>query len=188
MKKRVIGFGVAIFISILLGGCSNKANNAESSSVKSSKTLISKTKVSANDAIKVYQKTYPDTSVTSLELEKSLRGPVYKVEGIDDQKEYQVNINAKNKKILQNSQEELDEDDQNESDRKADTLDLSNLISVKKAARIAEKKVKGGKSTEFSLDKDLGTTYWDVTVKKGSQEKNIKINANNGKVLQVEND
>jgi Predicted membrane protein len=45
-----------------------------------------------------------------------------------------------------------------------------------------------GDSTEFNLEKDLGTTYWEVKVKNGSQEKEVKIDAQSGKVLKVESD
>ncbi|WP_334332307.1 PepSY domain-containing protein [Companilactobacillus sp. HBUAS59544] len=186
--KKIMGF-ITIMLSILLVGCStNSTSSSTQSKSNSSKVLKNQIKVSANDAIKLYQKTYPKTSVTSLELEKSYRGPVYKIEGIDEQKEYQLNINARNKKILQNSQEELDEDDQDDASRKSETLDVDDLISIKKAAKIAEDKIGGGVSTEFSLDKDLGKTYWEVTVKKNSTEKSVKINAQTGKILEVEND
>ena len=186
--KKIVGF-ITIMLSILLVGCStNSASNSTQSKSNSSKVLKNEIKVSADGAIKLYQKTYPKTSITSLELEKSYRGPVYKIEGIDEQKEYQLNINARNKKISQNSQEELDEEDQDDASRKAETLDVDNLISIKKAAQIAEKKVGGGTSTEFSLDKDLGKTYWEVTVKKDGNEHNVKINSQTGKVLEVESE
>lgn len=187
MKKRFLTITVAIFMFVLLVGCSTNGADSASNKTKSEKVLKNTIKVSANDAINIYQKKYPKTDITSLELEKSFRGPVYKVEGIDELREYQVTINAKNKKIIQNFEEELDEEDQNETTRKNESLDLNKLISVKKAATIAENAAKGD-STEFNLEKDLGTTYWEVKVKNGSHEKEVKINAQSGKVLKVEND
>jgi Predicted membrane protein len=187
MRKRFLQITVAIFMFVLLVGCSTNNTKNASDKLSSSKVLKNTIKVSADDAIKVYQKKYPKTDITSLELEKSFRGPVYKVEGIDELREYQVTINAKNKKIIQNSEEELDEEDQNETTRKNESLDLDKLISVKKAASIAENAAKGD-STEFNLEKDLGTTYWEVKVKNGSQEKEVKIDAQSGKVLKVESD
>lgn len=187
MRKRFLQITVAIFMFVLLVGCSTNNTKNASDKVSSSKVLKNTIKVSADDAIKIYQKKYPKTDITSLELEKSFRGPVYKVEGIDELREYQVTINAKNKKIIQNSEEELDEEDQNEITRKNESLDLDKLISVKKAASIAENAAKGD-SIEFNLEKDLGTTYWEVKVKNGSQEKEVKIDAQSGKVLKVESD
>lgn len=39
------------------------------------------------------------------------------------------------------------------------------MITIEEAAKIAVDKVGSGTATDWDLDKDLGTTYWEVKVK-----------------------
>lgn len=184
----------------LLAGCSSNNQDAASSSSSSetsssevSKTsqksvLDDKVKVSVNQAIQVYQDAYPDTDITSIELDSTLGKYYYEVEGVDDDNEYSLRVNASDKAVSQKKQEQLDNDEDNGTKRSDDKLNLNNLISVKRAANIAEKAAGSGNASEWSLDKDMDTTYWDVQVKDGSKQVEVKVNAQTGKVLEKETD
>lgn len=183
MKKYLLGISVLLLAGGLMAGCSseNKVNN-NSENAPTTKSLKDTTKITVNEAVAIYQKHFPKTNVVSVELEKHLGKPIYIVEGADSTTEYQLNINAANKKIRQKSQEPLDEDDMNEAQTKK--LDFKNVISLEKANNLASKAAKGGQGTEFKLEKDHDITTWEVNI----NGKEVTLDAQNGKVLKIEND
>lgn len=70
------------------------------------------------------------------------------------------------------------------SKEKEDGLAVDKLITIEEAAKIAVDKVGSGTATDWDLDKDLGTTYWEVKVKNGNQSTSVKINSQTGKYYQ----
>ncbi|WP_162000309.1 PepSY domain-containing protein [Companilactobacillus halodurans] len=101
MKKNLLTLGLLLLSVTILGGCSsNQASSNQTQTTTKSESLVDSTKVSLKSAISLYQKTYPDSDITSIELDKTVGKPVYEIEGVDDNKEYKLSINAKNKKIL----------------------------------------------------------------------------------------
>ncbi|WP_311406685.1 PepSY domain-containing protein [Liquorilactobacillus uvarum] len=181
----------------LLAGCSSNnqdaASSSSSSEITSSKTnqksvLDDKVKVSANQVIEIYQKAYPDTDITSIELDSTFGKYYYEVEGVDDNNEYSLRVDASSKTVSQKKQEQLDNDEKNGTKRNEDKLNLDKLISVEEAADIAEKAAGSGSASEWTLDKDMDTTYWEVQVKNGSKQVEVKVNAQTGKVLEKETD
>ena len=61
-------------------------------------------------------------------------------------------------------------------------------MSIEKAAEIAVQQVGGGTATDWDLDKDLGITFWEVTVENNQQETTVKMNAQTGEILETEVD
>lgn len=166
MKKlSTVIFGITILG--LLAGCSSsnqddKAATSSSESTSSSErksnqksVFDKKVRVSASDAIAIYQDAYPNTDITSIELDATFGKYYYEVEGVDDDKEYSLKVDALNKDVSQKRQEQLDNDERNGSKRNEDKLNLDNLISVKRAAAIAEKSVGAGQAFEC-----LWTKIW----------------------------
>ncbi|KRL02176.1 hypothetical protein FC81_GL000939 [Liquorilactobacillus capillatus DSM 19910] len=187
----------------LLAGCSSSNQNNDSSASSSKTTSMkgdskveqksvfdNKVKVSVKEAIASYRDAYPNTDITSIELDTTLGKYYYEIEGVDNDKEYSLKVDALNKDISEKKQEQLDNDEKNGTKRNEDKLNLDNLISVKKAATVAEKEAGSGRAVEWSLDKDMDTTYWEVKVKdgKGNQHVEVKVNAQTGKVLAKETD
>ncbi|OJG44360.1 hypothetical protein RV04_GL000554 [Enterococcus hermanniensis] len=182
-----------------IAGCSSSSTDGpslnSSSAASQSKTMNSQTmssgterKVSVDEAAKLFKDNYPETDITSLDLEKSLGKYVYKIEGVDDTKEYELQIDSESKKVSKKSEETLDSDEQNGVKRKEDKLDLNDLLTIDEVSKIAVKEVGSGEATEWSLDKDLAITYWEVKVKDGQKEAEVKINAQSGKVLATDLD
>lgn len=183
MKKYLLGMSVLLLLTGgLMTGCSSNKTNNNSVNTPTAKTLTDTTKISVNEAVDIYQKNFPNASVVSIELEKHLGKPLYIIEGADSTTEYQLNIDATNKKVKQKSEEPLDEDDMNEA--QTEKLDLRDVISLDKAHNIAKKAAKGGQGTEFKLEKEHGVTTWEINI----NGKEVKIDAQSGKVLEVEND
>lgn len=205
MKAKLM---LALLLSLTLAGCS--ANNASKSDNQSSQATssnqsasspssstsgqstttadVTKVKVSVATAIKQYQQAFPNSDITGLSLEKQLGDYWYEVEGVDDSKEYSVKLNAKTAAVTNKKSEALDADEANGVERKAEALNLDNLLSVNKAVQNAQSKAKGQAATEISLEREAGQTYWDVQFEAQGQETSVKVNAQSGKVLAVEQD
>jgi len=185
MKKSLVSLGIMLLSVGILGGCTSQAKSSSNDSRQVS--LTENLPVNLEQAISIYQKTYPKTDIISVELEKSLNKKIYRVEGVDDYKKYQVNINAFNQKISHKREENLDNDERNGAKR-VDKVNLQNLLSIKKIAQIAEKELNNSKATEFSLEQEVGVTYWEVSIKSGLKEQEVKIDAQKGTVLKVDTD
>lgn len=147
---------------------------------------ITQTDVSAKQAIKTYKDEFPKSDVKSLSLEKKMGKYYYEVEGVGNQKEHELTIDANSKKVSDKGTENLDKAEQDGVKRKEDKLKTKNLLSVKKAVKEAQKKVKSGKVTDISLNKSLGITYWEVEFQQSNKQVEVSINANNGKFLSKE--
>ncbi|HJF19710.1 MAG TPA: PepSY domain-containing protein [Enterococcus columbae] len=206
MKNKYLLAGISMLSISLLAGCSGSDTSSDQSTSQPQNTSSSisqstsatdtsdtasqengKRTVSVEDAIKAFQDTYPGADITSLELDTSFGKYFYKVEGVDDSKEYEIRVDGETKKIEKEREESLDDDEKNGEKRK-DKLALTDLLSIEKAASIAEKEVGSGQATDWDLDQELGTTYWEVTVEDNGTETNVKMDARTGEILEKEVD
>ena len=204
-KMMIVGLGVTL-LGVMVG-CGQKAiqqpvtetsktevvtstsSETNSSSQKETTNGTSKVNVmSVEDVIAQYQKTYPDSDITSIQLENERRGFVYKVEGVDDNKEYEIKIDAVTKEVYQDKSENLDKDEKNGIKREEDKLDLEGILSIDEATKIAEEEAGTGQAIEWDLDRELNVTYWEVTVKDGNNKVQVKLDGKTGEVLATEID
>ncbi|MGY3765481.1 PepSY domain-containing protein [Vagococcus vulneris] len=167
---------------------SSEAATDSSSASTVSSSEIGKVKVTVKEVIDIFKQAHHNADITSLELDSKSGKYLYTIEGVDADKEYEMDIDASTKEVTKNKDEHLDREAKSEAERKEDALDTSDVISVGKAISIAEGAAGFGKATELKLDKELNVTYWSVSVKEGTKEMDIKINAKTGDVLEVEND
>lgn len=207
MKKILYGSmtGLALF---LVAGCTSKTPTAVSSTNEQKETVISTTETSSSvqqeatttsektSAVAVslekvttaFEKKYPEAKITSLQLDTDFGRYFYEIEGVDQQKEYQVEVNAETDEFTKEKVETLDADEQNGVKMQEEALDLTNIISREQATTLAEKEAKVGQATDWKLEKELGITYWEVKVKEGQQKIEVKIDAHSGKILTTERD
>ena len=207
MKKILYGSmtGLALF---LVAGCTSKTPTAASSTNEQKETVISTTETSSSvqqeatttsektSAVAVslekvttaFEKKYPEAKITSLQLDTDFGRYFYEIEGVDQQKEYQVEVNAETGEFTKEKVETLDADEQNGVKMQEEALDLTNIISREQATTLAEKEAKVGQATDWKLEKELGITYWEVKVKEGQQKIEVKIDAHSGKILTTERD
>lgn len=207
MKKILYGSmtGLALF---LVAGCTSKTPTAVSSTNEQKETVISTTETSSSvqqeatttsekaTAVAVslekvttaFEKKYPEAKITSLQLDTDFGRYFYEIEGVDQQKEYQVEVNAETGEFTKEKVETLDADEQNGVKMQEEALDLTNIISREQATTLAEKEAKVGQATDWKLEKELGITYWEVKVKEGQQKIEVKIDAHSGKILTTERD
>lgn len=207
MKKILYGSmtGLALF---LVAGCTSKTSTAVSSTNEQKETVISTSETSTSvqqeatttsektSAVAVslekvttaFEKKYPEAKITSLQLDTDFGRYFYEIEGVDQQKEYQVEVNAETGEFTKEKVETLDADEQNGVKMQEEALDLTNIISREQATTLAEKEAKVGQATDWKLEKELGITYWEVKVKEGQQKIEVKIDAHSGEILTTERD
>lgn len=207
MKKILYGAltGLALF---LVAGCTPKTPTAVSSTNEQKETAISTSEISSSvqqeatttsektSAVAVslekvttaFEKKYPEAKITSLQLDTDFGRYFYEIEGVDQQKEYQVEVNAETGEFTKEKVETLDADEQNGVKMEEEALDLTKIISREQATTLAEKEAKVGQATDWKLEKELGITYWEVKVKEGQQKIEVKIDAHSGKILTTERD
>ena len=207
MKKILYGSmtGLALF---LVAGCTSKTPTAVSSTNEQKETVISTIETSSSvqqeatttsektSAVAVslekvttaFEKKYPEAKITSLQLDTDFGRYFYEIEGVDQQKEYQVEVNAETGEFTKEKVETLDADEQNGVKMQEEAVDLTNIISREQATTLAEKEAKVGQATDWKLEKELGITYWEVKVKEGQQKIEVKIDAHSGKILTTERD
>lgn len=163
---------------------SKVTHNSESAVSKQSRKDNIQIKLSQQEAIDKFNQQFNNKKIKSIELSREGKQYYYEIEGFDSSNEYSVNINAESGQLGHVHSEKLDHDDRNQK-----ALALRGAISRDDASRIAEEHVKGT-SEEWKLeqDEDTGKTYWDVTVKNGHQETDVKINAHTREIILTEHD
>lgn len=206
MNKKMMVVGT-LCLGFALVGCTNTDKSLEANKESKMSTKVSQSttqdvsdtsnsttkktsqrKVSVEDAIKAYNEAYPNTSITSLDLDPSFGIYYYEIKGVDDSKEYEVKINAETGELKKEREETLDQDEQNGVEKKNEALELKDILSIEDVSKIAEDSVGEGTANEWSLERDLSLTYWEVKVQTGNKEMTVKINAQTGDVLEKELD
>lgn len=99
----------------------------------------------------------------------------YKVSLKKGKRQYKLVYNAKNEKLLEYEWKQL-----------ASSSSQSVYIGESKARNIALKKAPGASITKFEFDRDDGTAVYEVELRKGIYEYEIKINAVTGAVIEFE--
>ena len=163
---------------------SKVTHNSESAMSKQTQKDNIQIKLSQQEAIDKFHQQFSGKQLKSIELNREGKHYLYEIEGFDSTNEYSVNINAETGQIGHVHSEKLDHDDRNQK-----ALDFKGTISRDDASRIAEEHIKGT-SEEWKLeqDEDTGKTYWEVKVKNGHQETEVKINAYTKEVISTEHD
>lgn len=167
---------------------SNKEATVNSGSVNNNDTnaASAKIKVSLDDAIKAYEQAYPNTAITSIDLSTTLGAYYYEITGVDDAKEYEVKINAETGELTKEREEALDADERNGVAKKNEAVDLKNILTIEKATDIAIEAAGQGEAVEWTLEREMSTTYWEIAVKNGSSETSVKMDAKTGNILETE--
>lgn len=167
------------------GETSNNNGNENSSS---SESLQKKSfDMSYEDAVKAFKEKHSDAEVSSVELEKSLGKYVYTVDGIADDNEYEMKFNADTKEQLSDETDRLDAEDAGGVEKANEMLDLDGIKTPQEAMDKAVSE-QAGDVTSWTIERELDTTYYEVTVKQDNNKYEIKLNAKTLEVLQTEQD
>lgn len=214
MKKTMIFIAGAAMV--LLAGCTpnqsnlntpatNNGNSSSSSSVSSNQendtTNSSSTTtnqaagnpatddfaIDLTQAIELYREVYPNTDITNIEIDTSLGTYYYQFDGVDDETEYEVYISTEDGSTARQRQEPLDNDERGGVERREKAMTLDNLLPIEEINSVALNEA-NGTITEWNLEKELSTTYWEVSIRTDRGEVQISIDAQTGDVLEIDYD
>lgn len=163
---------------------SSSKDTASSSSTRNEPKPTAKIKLTQQEAIDKFNHQFNGKQIKSIDLNLEGKQYVYEIDGFDSNNEYSVDVNAETGQVSHVHSEKLDLDDRNQK-----ALNLHGIISRDTASRIAQEHAKGA-SEEWKLEQDdqTGKTIWEVKVKNGHQETEVKINANTKEVISTEHD
>lgn len=139
--------------------------------------------VSMKDAVDIFKESYPDAKIESIELDTDSSGRLhYDIDGFDETKEYDVEIDATTKEIIVNEVERERTSDE--------AIDFSAIIDPAEAIEIASTKteVEGLSATGWSLEVENGKQTYTVEYERNNSDIDIKIDATNGEILEVDID
>ncbi|WP_179396281.1 PepSY domain-containing protein [Lacticaseibacillus absianus] len=188
MKKVVLILAVATALG--LAGCAKQERPTQQQTVQQTGTVTLKqnVKVSLKKAWTTFTDAHAGAAVTGIDLTKLGKGYQYKVEGVDDDKEYELLLDAKTGKVRHQSEEALDAEDAKGVKKAADGITRSGLITLTEVTDLAEKQVGNGDAYAWSLEEDSGSTVWQVKVKNGKKTIEVTIDAYGGEILKSEED
>ncbi|EAC5024867.1 hypothetical protein AR101_12480 [Listeria monocytogenes] len=205
MYKKLITVGMTVLLVGALSACSFGDNDDKdtSSNNGSDETTSSKSNSNDNnstgslqnksfdmsyeDAVKTFKDKHREAEISSVELEKSLGKYVYTVDGISNDNDYEMKFNAETKEQLSDETDRLDQEDAGGVEKENEKLNLDGIKTPKEAMDKAVSE-QAGDVTSWNIERELDTTYYEVTVKQGPQKYDIKLTAKTLEVLQTEQD
>ncbi|MDT0014913.1 PepSY domain-containing protein [Listeria cossartiae] len=198
MYKKLATVGVAVLLVGALSACGSNDDKDTSSNSSSQETTTSKSNnndnlqnksfdMSYEDAINAFKDKHSDAEISSVELEKNLGKYVYKVDGISNDNEYEMKFNAETKEQLSDETDKLDREDAGGVEKENEKLSLDGIKTPKEAMDKAVTE-QAGDVTSWKIERELDTTYYEVTVKQDNKKYEIKLNAKTLDVLQTEQD
>ncbi|EAD8645918.1 hypothetical protein AF450_09925 [Listeria monocytogenes] len=202
MYKKLATVGVAVLLVGALSACSFNDDEDTSSNNSKNETTSSKSSnnesssdslqnksfdMSYEDAINAFKDKHSDAEISSVELEKSLGKYVYKVDGISNDNEYEMKFDAETKEQLSDETDRLDREDAGGVEKENEKIDLNGIKTPKEAMDKAVSE-QSGDVTSWKIERELDTTYYEVTVKQDNNKYEIKLNAKTLDVLQTEQD
>ncbi|EAG1710628.1 hypothetical protein BBW87_08380 [Listeria monocytogenes] len=202
MYKKLATVGVAVLLVVALSACSFNDDKDTSSNNSKNETTSSKSSnnesssdslqnksfdMSYEDAINAFKDKHSDAEISSVELEKSLGKYVYKVDGISNDNEYEMKFDAETKEQLSDETDRLDREDAGGVEKENEKIDLNGIKTPKEAMDKAVSE-QSGDVTSWKIERELDTTYYEVTVKQDNNKYEIKLNAKTLDVLQTEQD
>ena len=144
-------------------------------------TTPSITKIISRDKAIAIAKQKANGTVTKIELDYEKGTPIYEIEIRNGYKEYDIKINAYNGNILK-----FESENEYVSSPSKPT-DSTNIISRDEAIVIAKQKA-NGTVTKIELDYEKGTPIYEIEIRNGYIEYEFKINAQTGKIIEMEKD
>ncbi|EAG9324288.1 hypothetical protein CW897_11560 [Listeria monocytogenes] len=198
MYKKLVTVGVAVLLLGALSACSSNDDKDTSSNNSSQESTSSKSDnndslqnknfdMSYEDAINAFKDKHSDAEISSVELEENLGKYVYKVEGISNDNEYEMKFNAETKKQLSDETDKLDQEDAGGVKKENEKLSLDGIKTPKDAMDKAITE-QAGDVTSWKIEREIDTTYYEVTVKQDNKKYEIKLNAKTLEILQTEQD
>ncbi|MBC2010009.1 PepSY domain-containing protein [Listeria welshimeri] len=203
MYKKLAAVGVTVLLVGALSACSfgdddkhtssnngsNETTSSKSSSNNSSTDSLQNKNfdMSYEDAVSAFKDKHSDAEISGVELEKNLGKYVYTIDGISNDNEYEMKFNAETKEQMSDETDKLDQEDAGGVEKENEKLNLDGIKTPKEAMDKAISS-QAGDVTSWNIERELDTTYYEVTVKQDNNKYDIKLNAKTLEVLQTEQD
>ncbi|ARM71693.1 hypothetical protein LMxysn_0058 [Listeria monocytogenes] len=202
MYKKLAAVGMTVLLVGALSACSFGDDKDTSSNTDKKETTSSKSSnensssdslqnksfdMSYQDAINAFKDKHSDAEISSVELEDYLGKYIYHIDGISDDKEYEMKFDAETKEVLKDKTENLDREDAGGIEKDNEKLNLDGIKTPKEAMDKAVSQ-QAGNVTSWKIERELDTTYYEVTVRQDNQKYEIKLNAKTLDILQTERD
>ena len=174
--------GALVFGSIALVAGANQ--NLDKETVNGTK----KDNLLTNEEIIEKALTIVDGTVTEVELERTLTRTIYEVEINKDGFEYDLDMDAVTGKVLKNDKSADDKDDKEDLDDNSTKIDSSKVAITREAAIKTALIEATGTVTDVEIERDDSQTFYKIEVEDGAKEVEVKVDANTGEVLSVDED
>lgn len=139
------------------------------------------------DALEKYFATYPDDILTKVQL--AHKGPFYKYAfvGNDGTHRHSLELNAQTGEIIKDKVKALKGKDQDPKRRDLKKCNVENLLPLTEINAGALKEVSVTTPLQWELDRKKDRTFWkvEITDDQGGNKHEVKIDAQDGVVLQV---
>ncbi|WP_436667320.1 PepSY domain-containing protein [Latilactobacillus sakei] len=190
MKKSPLLIGLLTIA--LLAGCSNQqakqtASTKKATTVKQQTPTKLQPKVSLEKAHELFKQQYPNADISELQLKKQLNKTVYRLTGLSDTEELEMQIDSQTGDISHLTKETLDTDEQHGVARQKERFDFKSLMTLEAAQKKAQHYFDGD-VLEATLEKDDGVVYWEIEGHQKHQKMQVKIDATTGEVVDTELD
>lgn len=118
-------------------------------------------KIKPTEVFDKYMEKYPDTIVKKIQMDRDMGKYVYKIEGFDNEKEYELKIDPVNGDILKEDIDTLDYDDKEEAITKANVEKIEGIVD-KALKEVGE----DAKLEEWTLEVENGKTLIEVEMER----------------------
>jgi Predicted membrane protein len=183
---RKVSFLLGVGSIFLLTGCRHVTTTEDTPPISNEATTAMN--VTLNEAIASYETFYPDTTITSIQLDATFGRYYYEITGVDDRKEYEVDIDAESGEAKKDKEETLDRDEQHGIEAQEHGIDFNNLKTFDEVTELARTAFGEGKVVKWQLEKDHGVTYWEIELKEGKHEMSVTLDGKTGEILEQEMD
>ena len=174
--------GALVFGSIALVAGANQ--NLDKETVNGTK----KDNLLTNEEVIEKALTIVDGTVTEVELERTLTRTIYEVEINKDGFDYDLDMDAVTGKVLKNDKSADDKDDKEDLDDNSTKIDSSKVAITREAAIKTALIEATGTVTDVEIERDDSQTFYKIEVEDGAKEVEVKVDANTGEVLSVDED
>lgn len=138
-------------------------------------------------AIAEFEQAYPGASITTIDFDYDFSTWRYEIEGVDDETEYELHVDADTGDLSNEKEEALDSEDAGGTERAEEELDLDGIIDPQEAIDIALAETEGIVDG-WKLDRENEMTYYEVTIETDNEDYEIKIDASSGDIIETEQD
>lgn len=141
--------------------------------------------IDLNVALQEFEEAYPDVSLTSVEFDTQTM--LYEFEGIDDDTEYEMDIDATTQEVTHQREEALDADDANGVEREEEGFTFDGLITPDEAIDLAQEEV-NGELRSWTLDRENARVVYEVKMEVDGNEQEVKIDAETSEIMEIDQD